>query len=329
MGQLRQEKGWEAAGCPDLLERAFQLAHFIVQDRAAAIEIVVGARKKLAAEQARERKRTYWRNQPLKQKIRRMTRDEQDVLQWLIYLESEKYEMREEQEGSPGERSMGVRYIKSLVQMTLNMSCFYVAVGLYRILHHYSTPELQQAYELITEEYAGAEKYRRVKRQLMQKLAERFGKFIAIIPSETQELQFEPCEDQSDWVDLASHCLKMFAPWSTINTCSYQSIPMQVSGCSRDMQNSPDTEEMKRCHIFIHPLCFDRLAKTLGLAPRREKLAMPRFRMNHSSLDESYLPLRPPEQLTKAEREFIEKSSGSGNTLRPPKVIRSHFINAL
>ena len=323
MGHLRQERGWETAGCPDLLERAFQLAYFIVQDRTAAIEIVVRARKKLAAEQARERKRTYWRNKPLKQKIRRMTRDEQDALQWLIYLESEKYEMWQEQEGSPGERYMGVRYIKSLVQMTANMSCFYVAVGLHRILHHYSTPELQRAYELVTEEYAGAEKYRRVKRQLMQKLAERFGKFITITRSDTQELRFEPCEDQSDWVDLASHCLKMFVPWSTINTCSTQSISTQISGCNRDIQISPDAEEMRRCHIFIHPPCFDRLAKTLGLAQRRETLAMPRFRMNRSSSDESHLTLRPPEQLTNAEREFIEKSSGLANTLPAAQVI--HF----
>lgn len=312
MGQLQQEKGWETAGCPDLLERAFQLAYFIVQDRAAAIETVVGAKKKLAFEQARERKRTYWRNKPLKQKIRRMTRDEQDALQWLIYRESEKYEIRQEQEGRPGEQSMGVRYIKSLVQMTVNMSCFYVAVGLQRVLHHYSTPELQQAYELVTEEYAGAEKYRRVKRQLMQKLAGRFGKFITITRSDAQELLFEPCENQGEWSDLASHCLKMFTPWSTISTCSYQSLPMQVS------ESSPDTEEMRRCHIFIHPSCFDRLAKTLGLPPRRERLAMPRFRMNRDSSDESHLALRPPEQLTNAEREFIETSSG-----RTAKVI--HF----
>ena len=305
-----------------MLERAFQLAYFIVQDRAAAIEIVAGAMKKLAAEQARERKRTYWRNKPLKQKIRRMTRDEQDALQWLIYLESEKHEMRQEQEGSPGEWSMGVRYIKSLVQMTLNMSSFYVAVGLHRILHHYSTPELQQAYELITEEYAGAEKYRRVKRQLMQKLANRFGKFITITRSDTQELRFEPSENQSDWMDLASHCLKMFAPWSTMSTCSYQSIPMQVSGCCRDLQSSPDTEEMRRCHIFIHPPCFDRLTKTLNLAPRREKLAMPRFRMNRGSSGESPLTLRPPEQLTNAEREFIETSSGPANTLPAAQVLK-------
>jgi len=150
---------------------------------------------------------------------------------------------------------MGVRYIKSLVQMTVNMSCFYVAVGLHRILHHYSTPELQQAYELVTEEYSGAEKYRRVKCQLMQKLSERFGKFITIARSDTQELRFEPCENQSGWSDLAGHCLKMFAPWSTMNTCSNQSIAMQTSCCSRNMQSSQDAEEMRRCHIsFIRPV---------------------------------------------------------------------------
>jgi hypothetical protein len=305
MGQLQQHKGWETAGCPDLLERAFQLAYFIVQDRAAAIEIVATAKKRLAAEQARERKRAYWRNKPLKQKIRRMTRDEQDALQWLIYLESERYEIQQEQEGTPDERAMGVRYIKFLVQMTVNMSSFYVAVGLHRILHRYSTPEVQQAYELLTEEYAGAEKYRRVKQQLMRKVAERFGKFITITRSDNQELRFEPYEDQRDWVDLATRCLKMFTPWSTVNACWFRSVSGIAESGPR-VQGGPDTEEMRRCHVFIHPPCFDRLAKTLGLSPRRETLAMPHFKMTLSSQDHPHLMMASAVQLTTEEREFID-----------------------
>ena len=83
-------------GSDDLLESAFQLAYFIVQDRPAAIEIVASAAKKLTAEQSREKRRAYWRIKRLKQRIRRMTRDKQDTLQWLIYLESEKYERQQE-----------------------------------------------------------------------------------------------------------------------------------------------------------------------------------------------------------------------------------------
>ena len=51
---------------------------------------------------------------------------------------------------------MVVRYIKHLVQITTGASSFHVNIGLNRLLRSYSTPEVQQFYELITERYPGA-----------------------------------------------------------------------------------------------------------------------------------------------------------------------------
>ncbi|HLJ25422.1 MAG TPA: hypothetical protein VKY85_01810 [Candidatus Angelobacter sp.] len=308
-------------GCDDLLERAFQLAYFIVQDRSVAIEVVDRARKRLTAEQSREKKRLYWRHRRLKQKIRRITRDGQDALQWLIYLESERYERLEEQKGRPSKRSLGVRYIKSIVQMTSNISCFYVAVGLHRILHNYTTPDIQAAYELFTEDFAGGEKYRRVKRALMQKLARRFSGFITIRQWDNQELRFDVDEKQQDWAGLASSCLEMFTPWSTRNAC----LPPVASATalrngslsatsSRGAQPGVDVEEMKKCHIFIHPPCFDELTRRLKLAPRPARLAMPRFTMSQDRRFEDESPWEtgsaPP--LTSEERAVLTQPSETG-----------------
>ena len=53
--------------------------------------------RKLETQHSREEKRTYWRDKYLKRKITRMVRNQEDALQWLIYLEMEKHEKQVEQ----------------------------------------------------------------------------------------------------------------------------------------------------------------------------------------------------------------------------------------
>ena len=118
----------------DLLEKGFQLAYFIVRNRAEAIQILSNAMSKLGVQRSREKKRAYWRHKNLKRKITRIVRDDRDALQWLIYFESEQYEKQQEQAGVQTTRDMIVRYIKHLTQMTTAMSSFYVHVGLHRVL---------------------------------------------------------------------------------------------------------------------------------------------------------------------------------------------------
>lgn len=311
-------------GSDDLLEKAFQLAYFIVQDRSAAIETVSGAAKKLTAEQSREKRRAYWRIKRLKQRIRKMTRNQQDMFQWLIYFESEKYEKQQEQQGRLDRRAMAIRYIKYLAQMTSSMSCFYVAVGLHRILHNYTTSEIQEAYEFLTQQYGGAEKYRRVKRKLMHNIVRRFCKCITISKWDKQELRFDVYESQGEWVALATQCLEMFTPWSTRHCCSqsvHQLTPDNRPSKIRGNRIAPlwqDIEEMKKCHIFIHPGCFDQLTRTLGLDPRPTRLAMPRFVMDdeEDSTDKFEWEIRNPPSLSAAERQLL-KAATSGAEKHP------------
>jgi hypothetical protein len=320
----------------DLFERAFQLAYFIVQDRSAAIEIVDRARLRLGTEQSREKKRAYWRIRPLKQRIRRITRDVQDTLQWLIYLESEGYERELEQKQRISKRSLVVWYIKSIVQMTGSMSSFYVAVGLHRILHNYATPELQDAYELLTADFPGAEKYRRVKQKLMQMLAKRFCHFLTVRKSENQELRFEVDEDQQDWADLATICLEKFTPWSTRNAC----LPEPISGrmfadggaasTSRNRLVAVDVEEMRSCHILIHPPCFDQVTCRLRLDPRPTRLAMPRFTMNNDEHPQDKSPYAEGDALplTAEERAILTRPLSSRLRQQQRETPKSLIIRA-
>ena len=162
----------------DLLERGFQLAYFIFPSRPQAVRILRGAINKLKAQRGREGRRAYWRDKYLKRGITRIAREEGDMLQWLIFYESDQYEKEQEASRQATLKDMALRYVKSLVRMTSAMSSFHVNIGLHRLLHNYSTTETQQVYESITDRYLGADEYRRAKGVLMNKLEERFGAML-------------------------------------------------------------------------------------------------------------------------------------------------------
>src|SRR5262249_258732 len=82
----------EAETVAALLERGFQLAFFLIPERATALNILTGALEKLKVQSRREIKRLYWRDKHPEQPVRRMARNYEDMLQWLIMFESERYE---------------------------------------------------------------------------------------------------------------------------------------------------------------------------------------------------------------------------------------------
>jgi hypothetical protein len=71
------------------------------------------------------------------------------------------------------------------------MSSFYVSIGLYRLLHDYSTAEVRRAYEWVSEHFAGDEEYRAVKGALINRLQERFEKFLRTCRTQRGEVRFE------------------------------------------------------------------------------------------------------------------------------------------
>src|SRR5215472_14929853 len=205
--------GWDAfcggplVGQEDLLEKGFHLAYFIFPSRAVAIRILTGALNKLKAQRGRENRRAYWRDKYLKRGITRITREEADALQWLIFFESDQYEKEQESSGNHTASDLMVRYIKNLVRMTTAMSSFHVNVGLHRLLHNYSTAETQRLYETVTERFLGADEYRRAKSTLMSKLGKRFDGYLKTLRTQHGELRFEEYPDQQPWADLVDACL--------------------------------------------------------------------------------------------------------------------------
>lgn len=260
-----------------LFKRGFQLAHFIVPDHSVAISILVDALENLRVQSHRETKRLYWRDKHPEQPVRRMIRSPEDLLQWLIMFESEGYERAQEAAGRVSLKSMTVRYVKHIVQLTTALSCFYVNVGVMRLLHSYSTVDAQQAYETLTNRSPGSDEYRRAKATLMDKLSRRFADFLRITRIERGELRFETCDDQDQWRASVEECLKAFTPWSTQLLCSRLAQSGLASGAAGVDRNDL---EMKWSHLFIEPTCFRRLLRELSLRPPETKLALPRFVMS-------------------------------------------------
>ncbi len=304
----------------DLMEKGFQLAYFIVGNRAEAIQIVSNALSKLGVQRSREKKRAYWRHRNLKHKITRIVRDDRDALQWLIYFESEHYEKQQEQAGVQTTRDMIVRYIKHLTQMTTAMSSFYVNVGLHRLLHNYSTSEAQRVYEWATQHYPGAEEYRKVKGALMNQIEGRFKNYVRTYRANHGELRFEVFDEQDGWANLVDQCLRFFTPWS--QAClGLAGLEPGVGGPSRPLSGggrwrvNQDAIETYRCHVFIDPSCFGQLAEKLGLDSPRLRLAVPRFFFNgktnghdnSGSPEEEEIP-----KLTEAERRTITDRVAGG-----------------
>jgi hypothetical protein len=298
------------------MEKGFQLAFFILQDRSAAIRVVMNALNKRSVQHNREQKRAYWRDKHLKRKITRITRQNSDALQWLIYFESEGYEKQQEQSEEQTVRVMIIRYIKHLLQISTPMSAFYVSVGLHRLLYNYDRPEVQRMYEWMTEHYPGAQEYRRVKGALMIQLQERFADAIQIIRTTHGELRFETLENQESWADVIDECLRVFRPWSTSHASEglndanvIAEAPFDLFVRKMQAEIDPDKIETYHCHAFIDPYCHQQITRKLGLDPPRQRLAVPRFFLSANMQDHENLGggTPPAPKLTDNERESISE----------------------
>ncbi|MBZ5509069.1 MAG: hypothetical protein LAO78_26725 [Acidobacteriia bacterium] len=283
----------------EALEKGFELAYFIAQDRTNAIEVLTGAMDKLSTQCRRQKRRFYWRYNHACQPIRRITHQELDAFQWLIMLESEPCERAQEQRGSHSLRDMVVRYIKHLVQITMPMSSFYVCVGMNRLLYSYSTSETQSAFELITERFPGADQYRRAKKMLTSQLRERFGERVETIRTRHGEIRFKTLEDQSRWHGLVHECLAMFSPWSTEGLCEHfrtkvEDMPQSCLPAVGGATAGPDAQETIYCHMFIEPVCRENLSAVLSFSSPEARLALPRFAMKDETRGDDSIETQGP-----------------------------------
>ena len=304
-----------------LLDKAFHLACFIQRDREAAVRIVARALAKLELAATAQGKRLYYRpagrpwllrSQPdrLRNKI---SFNEPHLLQRLIYLESEPYEIAQEKgNGSTtDEEDLVIHFIKHLVGKTIKRNSFYVTLGLGRLLHSYTTSETMDIYHAVIQNPERVKDdfyYRSRKGVLMQELKQRFGNLINVCQGPRGEERFETDDNPSRFVELVRECLSFFTPWNTPCLISAGVDPIRegIPSLSYHGHNEEDEIEMNRIHAVLHPDCFGRLISDLRFDPPETRLDIPRFFYANDINNDSSTSRRQPAKLEEEELELIK-----------------------
>lgn len=296
----------QIAETDQLLEKAFALAYFIHGDKERASRVVVGAMTKLQVATAAQNKRRYYtphgRFLPERSSVpgfrNKVSFGRLHLLQRLIYIESEPYEVQREQgQGltTLHQEDMLVHFIKHLVRIGLKRNSFYVTLGLNRLLYDYSTAETMEIYNLVVQDPGRVKDdyyYRSRKGILLHELKERFGDLLGTHRGPRGEEKLRTENGSERYGPLVARCLSLFAPWNT--TCS---VPEDFDPMTEDIpslayhgQLEEDAAEVNRIHAMLHPACHRRLISALGLSSPTERLAVPHFFLSHDEGDEDGPP---------------------------------------
>jgi hypothetical protein len=293
------------------LRRAFQLAYFILKEVQAALIATREAICALDVTLVRQDKRVHY----LPIHRTKVSLGELQMLQRLVYFASEPEERRQEEHGVPV-YAMVTHYIKHLVYITGCRNSFFVALGLSRLLHNYTTAETAQIHELVAQDpNRGRDDsyYRRRKAQLMRELQERFGALLAVQRGARGEERFQALPDAQGYLAWVKECLREFTPWETFCNLPATFDPHADELPSlRFRGNDPDGEhevEIRRLHALLHPDCFDRLLAALRLDAPAKRLEVPEFQLRDSQPPEPPSGGQPPTaQLSEEDMQSLKES---------------------
>ncbi|MGH9848522.1 MAG: hypothetical protein ACREBD_01565, partial [Blastocatellia bacterium] len=302
-----------------MLNRAFHLAHYVYNDREVAVQIAAAALADVEASVAAQDKRLYYtpsgrgaRNGKSRTKI---SLSESHLLQRLVYIESEPYELQQERAAdapSLSEQIMIIRFIKHLVKITLKRNSFYVTLGVNRLLFNYTTAETTGIYSVVAQDPARTpddDYCRKCKKGLMAQLKERFGKLLEVCRMQRGEERFVTRQDSSSYVYLVRGALRKFTPWDT--SCP---VPADFDASESEIARlafhgeDPDGEhrvEIDRVHVVLHPDCRDRLLAGLRLDPADSRLAVPDFALTQGGDSPAPGAGDPPSDLSEDELKEI------------------------
>jgi hypothetical protein len=287
------------------IQKAFQLAYFIHGNRTVAKQIAVSAMNKLEVAATAQFKRMYYtptgRSDSARAARSKVSLSDLQLLQRLVYVESEAYEKQKEKEKTASNEDLLIHFIKHLVRITLKRNSFYVTLAMSRIMRTYGTNETMEIYNTVIQDPERVHDdyyYRSRKGQLMKELKERFGDLLMTTKGQRGEERFQSQDGSEELASIVKDCLDRFTPWSS--SCSvpdkfdpYSDVIGKLSFDGRD----PDDEhriEVNRIHATLHPHCFCKLVKSLKLDDPEEKLEIPKFAMDQQNDSSTHGRGNPP-----------------------------------
>lgn len=282
------------------LERAYQLAFFVLGNHEAAEQAAIAAVDRLQVAVATQDRRYYYIPQGSSRQLGRGTGsrskvnfNEWHLLQRLVYDETEPAERAQERAGFDDHRML-IYYLKHLVRITIKRNSFYVSLGVTRFLHRYSINEAMAFYNVLMQDPSRVKDnyyWRSRKSQLLQEIQARFGEWLMLTRGAYGEERFIPRSEQTRYADFVSQSLQILMPWEI--SCPLPVNPAAVRGeipALRFDGDDPDEEhrvEIARIHTALHVACFQRLIAGLGLDSPAQRLDLPEFfhpeMSNHNS----------------------------------------------
>lgn len=313
----------EVGSVDELLNKAFDLAYFILGDRPASIYVAMAAMDKLKTASSNQGRRLYYTptgrstHPPARTKV---NLSELHLLQRLVYVESELFERLIEGQGKTVRQDdLIIRYVKHLVRLTTKHNSFYVTLGLCRLLYNYSTGDTSEIYNLVLQDPERIRDdyyYRSRKKRLMEEIKDRFGGLVRTQRGLRGEERFESQEDSQKYASLVRECLVRFTPWHSDCALPKELDPKRNVIAQLSFEGGdPDKEhqvELNRIHTLIHPECFARLTAALGLASAGERLELPAFFASNEGArpnEDRFNPTELTEGELDAIRRYLDKNA--------------------
>jgi hypothetical protein len=316
----------------DLLNRAFELAYFILGDRSAAIYVAMAAMDKVKTALGNQGRRLYYTptgRSAYPAARTKVNLSELHLLQRLVYIESELFErLLEGQRKTIHQEDLIIRYIKHLIRITTKHNSFYVTLGMCRLLYNYTTGDTSEVYNLVLQDPERIRDdyyYRSRKKRLMEEIKQRFGNLVRVQRGLRREDRFQPQENSQEYAGLVRECLTRFTPWQSACVLPEELDPNRNVIASLLFEGKdPDSEhevELNRMHTLIHPECLARLTAALGLDSPDQRLELPLFLVSHDGSRPSQDRFCPAE-LTEGELDAV------GRYLDKGRVHRKQFSQA-
>jgi hypothetical protein len=274
--------------------RAFGLAYYFHPDRETARQIATRAVANLRLAERVQARRSYyrprgWRQVPGALGLRRRTKvslERAQLLQRLVLYESDCLELRVDA-GALSERisddQFVLSFVKYLVWNASRRNSLYVATAIGRILHNYSTAEVQGLFSTIVQdpERVPDDSYvRAVKQKLFHDARRRYGGALRTRVAARGEEVFETVEPSTRLQQLVRSCLERLTPWDTgcpvparFDAFAQTIRPLRFVGRDADAEHPI---EVRRMHSLLHPECLRRLTSGLRLDSPDARLSIPR-----------------------------------------------------
>jgi hypothetical protein len=318
-----------------LFDLAFELAYFIHVNKEVAFFVAEDALDGLGSmldHHEKNRKPSYTlrgflksgeRTRPIRKSVRLK---ERQMLQWLVYKQSESWERQTEQGKGPylpTEEDLIVRYVEHLVFITLRRGSFYVTLAIGSLLHQFDRRETRLFHDIVTQSdsarmkdtnYIGKQRL-----EMLERVSRRFGDMVQMAKSPGEENQFV-MRPTTQWVsNVVNESLRRFTPWETACGVEPGFDVTDIPGLYFSETSASDEEliEMNRIHTILHPVCFAQFADGLS----RYVLTLP-----NGDQDKACNYQSPDERLVVPQFSNFPCGTPRGDRFQPPKLTEEDYI---